>query len=300
VLLKEGIMMEIRVLRYFVEAARQASITRAAESLHVSQPTLSKQLKGLEGEIGKQLFQRDNYGIKLTAAGTLMRKRAEDILAMVDKTNAEFSAMTTLTGGDLYIGCAESQLIRYLAVAISDFRQRYPDLRFHLVSGDTMIVTEKLDQGLVDLAIIAEPPNLAHYTYLEVPGADTWGVVMRQTDPLAQKEVITPVDLKHQAIICSEQAIQNDIPRWAGDETLNLNLIGTVNLAFNGTVFVRSGLGVQLTFKGLCDTSPTSGLTFRPLSPQLKTKMYIIWKKYQVFSPIAERFVEQLQVDFAN
>ncbi|MFC6202181.1 LysR family transcriptional regulator [Lactiplantibacillus nangangensis] len=292
--------MEIRVLRYFVEAARQASITRAAEALHVSQPTLSKQLKGLENEIGKQLFQRDNYGIKLTTAGTLMRKRAEDILAMVDKTSAEFSAMTTLTGGNLYIGCAESQSIRYLAASVSTFRQRYPDLRFHLVSGDTELVTDKLDQGLADLAIIAEPPRLDHYTYLEIPGADTWGVVMRQEDPLSQKEVITPTDLKHQAIICSEQAIKNDIPRWAGDEVFNLNLIGTTNLVFNGSVFVRSGLGKLLSFKGLCDTSATSGLTFRPLSPQLKTKMYIIWKKYQVFSPIAERFVEQLQVDFAN
>lgn len=292
--------MEIRVLRYFVEAARQASITRAAEALHVSQPTLSKQLKGLEDEIGKQLFRRDNYGIKLTEAGNLMRKRAEDILAMVDKTSAEFAALTALTGGDIYIGCAESQLIHYLAEAIKRFRQQYPGLRFHLVSGDTELVTDRLDRGLVDFAVIVEPPSLERYTYLEVPGADTWGVVMRQQDPLAQKTVITPADLRGQAVICSEQSIQNDIPRWAGDETLDLNLIGTTNLSFNGSVFVRSGLGVQLTFKGLCDTSAESGLTFRPLAPELKTKMYIIWKKYQVFTPIAERFVKQLQVDFAD
>lgn len=292
--------MEIRVLRYFVEAARQASITRAAEALHVSQPTLSKQLKGLEDEIGKQLFQRDNYGIKLTDAGNLMRKRAEDILAMVDKTSAEFAALTTLTGGDIYIGCAESQLIHYLAESIGDFRQQYPDLRFHLVSGDTAMVTDRLDRGLVDLAVIVEPPSLERYTYLEVPGADTWGVVMRQQDPLAKKAVITPADLQGPAVMCSEQSIQNDIPRWAGDETLDLNLIGTTNLSFNGSVFVHSGLGVLLTFKGICDTSAESGLTFRPLAPQLKTKMYIIWKKYQVFTPIAERFVKQLQVDFAN
>lgn len=292
--------MEIRVLRYFVEVARQASITRAAEALHVSQPTLSKQLKDLENELGKKLFQRSNYGIRLTDAGILMRKRAEDILSMVDKTSAEFQTMTDLTGGDVYIGCAESQLIGQLATTIKEFRHQYPGLRFHLMSGETKTVTEKLDQGLVDFAIIVEPPDLEHYTYLEVPGEDTWGLVMRRDDPLAQKQTITVADLANQAIICSEQSILHDIPRWAGDQTADLNWIGTTNLFFNGSVCVRNGLGVLLTFKGLCDTGATSDLTFRPLAPQLTTKMYVIWKKYQVFTPIAERFIKQLQTDFST
>ncbi|HJE86089.1 MAG TPA: LysR family transcriptional regulator [Levilactobacillus hammesii] len=292
--------MEIRVLRYFVEVARQSSITRAAEALHVSQPTLSKQLKNLENELGKKLFQRSNYGITLTDAGILMRKRAEDILSMVDKTSAEFQTMTDLTGGDVYIGCAESQLIGQLTTTIKEFRHQYPGLRFHLMSGETKTVTEKLDQGLVDFAIIVEPPDLEHYTYLEVPGEDTWGLVMRRDDPLAQKQTITVADLADQAIICSEQSIHTDIPRWAGDQTADLNWIGTTNLFFNGSVCVRNGLGVLLTFKGLCDTSATSDLTFRPLAPQLTTKMYVIWKKYQVFTPIAERFIKQLQTDFST
>lgn len=290
--------MEVRVLRYFVEVARQASITRAAEALHISQPTLSRQLKELEDEIGKKLFQRNNYGIKLTDAGILLRKRAKDILAMVDKTSAEFAAMAEVTGGDIYIGCAESQLIRYLAAVIRDFKRQYPDLHFHLISGDTALVTDKLDQGLVDLAIIVEPPSLARYTYLEVPGEDTWGLVIRADDPLAQKSTITVADLKDQPLICSEQSFQHDIPRWAGDEMPTLNLVGTTNLFFNGAVFVRSGLGAMLTFAGLCDTGADSDLVFRPLAPQLTSKMYIIWKKYQVFSPIAERFVKQLRQAF--
>ncbi len=147
--------MELRVLRYFVEVAHQASITHAA-ALHISQPTLSKQLKALEDEMGKKLFERSNYGITLTDAGILMRKRAEDILAMAEKNTAEFAKMTAVTGGDLYIGCAESRLIVFLATSIREFRNSYPDVRFHLVSGDTSTVIEKLNQALIDLTIIAE------------------------------------------------------------------------------------------------------------------------------------------------
>lgn len=286
--------MEIRVLRYFLEVAREESITRAAERLHISQPTLSKQLKDLEQELGKKLFVRGNYNVHLTDEGMLLRKRAEDILAMVDKTATEFHALGELTGGDVHIGCAESWLIAYLADAVKAFRREYPGFRFHITSGGTEQVTERLDRGLLDFAAIVEPPNLSRYNYLEVPGYDTWGLLMQKEHPLAAKERITADDLSGLDLICSEQSIQQDLPRWCGEKADALNFIGTTNLFYNGSVFVRSGLGCMLTFDRLADTGADSPLCFRPLYPKLENHMYIIWKKYQVFTPIAERFIKCL------
>ncbi|MDE6133721.1 MAG: LysR family transcriptional regulator [Oscillospiraceae bacterium] len=286
--------MELSTLRYFLEIAREENMTRASESLHVSQPSLSKEMKALEEELGKKLFIRKNGGLRLTDEGMLLRKRAEDIIEMTDKTVAEFSSLDEINGGDIYIGCAESYLIKYLARAVKSFTEKYPMLRYHLSSGNTEQVAEKLDRGLLDLAFIVEPPDLSKYNYLEVPGADVWGVIMRRDSPLADKEPVRAEDLYGLPLICSRQAIKVDIPRWCGENAEKLNFSGTLNLCYNGTVFVREGLGCLLTFDKLTDTSEESGLCFRPLEPTLETKMYIIWKKYQVFSPIAELFVREL------
>lgn len=286
--------MELRTLRYFLEIAREENMTRASESLHVSQPSLSKEMKALEEELGKKLFIRKNGGLRLTDEGMLLRKRAEDIIEITDKTVAEFSSLDEINGGDIYIGCAESYLIKYLARAVKDFTEKYPMLRYHLSSGNTEQVAEKLDRGLLDLAFIVEPPDLSKYNYLEVQGADVWGVVMRRDSPLAEKETVHAEDLYGLPLICSRQAMRVDIPRWCGENAEKLNFSGTLNLCYNGTVFVREGLGYMLTFDKLTDTSEESGLCFRPLEPRLETKMYIIWKKYQVFSPIAELFVREL------
>ncbi|MDE7288618.1 MAG: LysR family transcriptional regulator substrate-binding protein, partial [Oscillospiraceae bacterium] len=218
----------------------------------------------------------------------------EDIIEMADKTVAEFSSLDEINGGDIYIGCAESYLIKYLAQAVKSFTEKYPMLRYHLSSGNTEQVAEKLDRGLLDLAFIVEPPDLSKYNYLEVQGADVWGVVMRRDSPLAEKKTIHAEDLYGLPLICSQQAMRVDIPRWCGENAEKLNFSGTLNLCYNGTVFVREGLGYMLTFDKLTDTSEESGLCFRPLEPTLETKMYIIWKKYQVFSPIAELFVKEL------
>lgn len=286
--------MEIRVLRYFLEVAREENITKAAASLHISQPTLSKQLKDLGQELGKKLFRRSNYSVYLTEEGMLLRKRAEDILAMVDKTSAEFQALGNITGGDVQIGCAESYLIKHLAQGIKEFKKQCPGLRYHIYSGNTEQVSERLDRGLLDLAVIVEPPNLSRYNYIEIPGVDTWGLLMRTDNSLAEKEYITADDLIGIDLICSEQSMKADIPRWCGQMTDQLNHVGSTNLFYNGTIFVREGLGCMLTFDHLADTSPESGLVFRPLHPPLENKMYIIWKKYQVFTPIAELLVDSL------
>lgn len=287
--------MEIRILRYFLEIAREGNMSRAAEMLHVSQPTLSKQIKDLEDELGKKLFRRESSGLSLTDEGMLLRKRAEDILEMVDKTADEFKSLDLITGGEVKIGCAESYLIKYLAQAIRKLKEQYPLFRFHLASGNTEQVAEKLDKGLFDFAFIASPPDLSKYNYLEVPDADTWGLVMLKNHPLAAKDEISFDDLLGLDLITSGQALEVDFPRWCGDKADLLNVSGTINLCYNGSVFVKEGLGCMLIFDRLADTGTESELCFRPLTPPLETKMYVIWKKYQVFTPIAELLIGELK-----
>ena len=289
--------MEIRVLRYFLAIAREENMTRAAQRLHISQPSLSKEIKKLEDELGHELFIRTNKNMRLNDEGMLLRKRAEDILEMVDKTAEEFSQLDNIVGGEVRIGCAESYLIKYLARSIKAFKAQYPGFIFHIFSGDTKPVAERLDRGILDLAVIVEPPNLSKYNYLSIPGSDKWGLVMRRDSPLSEKEYVTLDDLYGLPLICSEQSIRADFPRWCGEDMDKLNFAGTVNLAYNGSVFVKEGLGYLLTFEHLIDTSEESGLCFRPIEPTLETNMYIIWKKYQVFSPIAELFLKRLKQD---
>ena len=290
--------MEIRVLRYFLEIAREENMTRAAEHLHISQPSLSKEIKKLEEELGHTLFKRGNKSMHLTDEGMLLRKRAEDIIDMVDETADEFSTLDSITGGEIRIGCAESIQIKYLAQAIKSFKEQYPDFIFHIFSGDTEPVAERLDRGLLDLAVIVEPPNLSKYNYLTIPESDKWGVVMRKDSPLAEKSELTFEDIYGLPLFASEQSIKADFPRWCGENAEKLNVAGTFNLAFNGSVFVREGLGYLLTFENLVDTSAESELCFRPIVPLLETKMYVIWKKYQIFSPIAELFLKKLKAEF--
>lgn len=292
--------MEIRTLRYFLAVAREENMTKAAEQLHVTQPTLSKALKALEDELGKKLFTRHSFSIRLTEEGVLLRNRAEDLVGMADKITQEFVTLDDITGGDIYFGLAESCQIQVLARAIRDFRRQYPDLRYHITSGDTEQVTEKLDKGLLDFAVLVGQPDIDCYEALEFPEADRWGLVFRSDDPLSQKEIITVDDLIGLPLFCSEQSWKNDLPNWCGDRILELRLEGSFRLAYNASLFAKEGLGYLLTLDHLVDTSTESGLVFRPLTPLLETKLYLIWKKYQAFSPIAERFLKSLQASFAS
>lgn len=291
--------MELRTMRYFLAVAREENMTRAAEQLHVTQPTLSKQLKSLEDELGKKLFIRHSFHIELTEEGVLLRKRAEDLVKMADKITEEFHAFDDILGGDVYFGLAESYQIRHLAAAIRAFKDICPGLRYHITSGDTEQVTEKLDKGLLDFAVLAQEPNAAKYHCLPFPNADLWGLVMPASCPLAQKNEIYASDLSGLPLFCSEQGWQHDIPRWCGNDMEKLHLEGSFRLSYNGSIFVREGLGYLLTFQHLIDTNPDSGLVFRPLAPRLETKIYLIWKRYQVFTPIAERLLEMLKDSFS-
>lgn len=292
--------MEIRTLRYFLETAREENMSRAAERMHISQSALSKQLKGLEEELGKKLFIRHSFSIELTEEGMLLRKRAEDLLSMADKITAEFSAMDDIVGGNIYFGCAESYQIRYLAEVIKNFKKRYSQFHYHITSGDTEQVTEKLDKGLLDFAVIVEEPDYVKYNVIKMPQGDIWGLVMPADCKLAAKEYITFEDLKGVPLFCSGQGWKKDLPLWCGEKINELTLEGSFRLSYNAAVFAREGLGYLLTFENLVNTSRESGLVFRPLYPELATNMYIIWKKRQMFTPIAARFIDELQAEFAN
>lgn len=269
-------------------------MTRAAQRLHISQPSLSKQMKELETELGKKLFVRSNYSIHLTEEGMLLRKRAEDLLSMADKITNEFQTMDDITGGDVFIGCAESHLTKYLAQAVGRLNRRYPGIHYHITSGDTEQVTEKLNRGLFDMAFIVEPPDLSRYNYLEVPETDTWGAIMRKDCPLAEKDSVTIDDLLPYPIFCSEQSAKSDLPRWCGEKADQLNIMATFNLSNNGAIFVKEGLGICLTFDRLIETPPDSNVCFRPITPILHTKMYVIWKKYQVFTAVSKLLLEEI------
>ena len=290
--------VEIRTLRYFLAVAREENMTRAAEALHVTQPTLSKALRALEDELGKKLFTRHSFSIALTEEGALLRDRAEDLITMADRIEEEFLALDDITGGDLYFGLAESYQIRCLARALRVLKGQYPGLKYHITSGDTEQVTEKLDRGLLDFAVICDTPNARKYGSIAFPEGDTWGLILPADAPLARKDVIRIDDLVGLPLFTSRQGWEGDIRQWAGERFAELRLEGSFRLAYNASMFVREGLGYQLSFRNLVDVSPASGLAFRPLFPRLETKLYLIWNRYQAFTPIAERFLAQVRSSF--
>ncbi|MDU5336756.1 LysR family transcriptional regulator [Enterococcus sp.] len=295
--------MDIRVLKYFLAVAREGSMTGAAKFLHVTQPTLSKQLKELENELGKKLFTRSNYSVKLTDEGMLLRKRAEDIIEMFEKTKTEFLTMDHMTGGDVYIGGAETDAFKFFAQAAVSLQNEYPDMCYHLFSGNSQDVMERLDRGLDDFGIVVDPVDLSKYDYLTLPNKDTWGVVMRKDSPLAEKQSVTVKDLLDVPLLLSRQASQqtlskNEFSEWFGKSFEHLNVVTTFSLGFNPAIMVREGLGYLVSFDKMINTMPNSELTFRPLEPKLESGLHIIWKKYQIFSPAAELFLNAIKSIF--
>ncbi|MDY2995487.1 MAG: LysR family transcriptional regulator [Baileyella intestinalis] len=289
--------MEIKNLRYFLAVAREENMSKAAEQLHVSQPTLSKTLKALEEELGKKLFIRHSFSISLTDEGMLLRDRAQDLVAMSDKIEQEFNSLDDITGGDIYFGLAESYQIRYLAREIYKLKEKYPNFTYHITSGDTEQVTEKLDKGILDFAVLCETPDSNKYEYVKFPEADVWGAIISSSHPLAKKKSIHVSDLIGQPLFVSEQSWNNEIKTWARERFPKLKLEGSFRLSYNGSVFARENLGILLTFKDLINTEGTD-MVFRPLSPELKSELYLIWNKYQAFTPIAEKFLEQIKKTF--
>ena len=297
--------MEIRVLRYFLAIAREGSITNAANFLHVTQPTLSRQIRDLEEELGQKLFIRGSHSMTLTPEGMILRKRAEEIISMVDKTEAEFNSMENMVSGDIYIGSGETDVIKLVAQIAYELRVSYPGIHYHLYSGNSEDVTERLDKGLLDFGILIQPADISKYDYINLPARDTWGVIMRRDSPLAEKEVIRKEDLPGVPLICSRQAISgerrgNEFAEWFGEDFDRLDIVTTFNLIYNAAIMVEAGIGYALTIDRIVNTAESSNLCFRPLEPRLDSGLNVIWKKYQVFSSAAELFLNKLRERFGD
>ena len=293
--------MELRVLRYFLEVAREENITAAAETLHITQPTLSKQLMDLEDEIGKKLFIRGKRRITLTEDGILLRKRASEIIELVKKTESELKKSDEIIVGDVYIGAAETDAMKDIAKICTNLQKKYPHIHYHLFSGNSEDVIEKLDKGLIDFGILFEPSDIKKYNYIKLPAYNTWGLLMRNDSPLATLTNITPNTLLNVPLICSKQALDNnELAGWFGHNIEKLNIVATYNLIYNASFFVEEGFGSALTLDKLVSMTEDNNLCFKPLTPNLKTNLVMVWKKYQVFSKASETFLNELQKKLQN
>ena len=291
--------MELRILKYFLAVAREESISGAAQALHMTQPTLSRQLMDLEEDLGKLLLIRGSRRITLTEEGMLLRKRAAEILDLVEKAEAELTAPDEVVNGDIYIGGGETEAMRMIAEIATGLQRSCPDIRYHLYSGNADDVTERLDKGLLDFGVLIEPANMKKYDYIRLPATDTWGLLMPRDCPLAARPVIRPQDLWDLPLITSRQSmLSNEFSGWLGKEFEKLRIVATYNLVYNASLLVAAGMGYALCLDKLVNTSAESPLCFRPLEPRMEVHLDIVWKKYQVFSGAAERFLKEVRAAF--
>lgn len=287
--------MELRVLKYFIAVAREESMTRAADILHVTQPTLSKQIKDLEDEIGKKLFNRTNYAIKLTAEGEILYKRALDIVNLADDTVEELKAMTEATGGNVNIGAAETDSIKYLARIIKQLQQECAGIIVSIYSGDSESVEYKLDKGQLDFALVVRDFDLNKYNFIELPYKDTYGLICRSDNPLCKKKKITFDDMINEPIIVSRQSLAHDLRKWAGERVDELTIAATGDIPFNLSLLVKEGIGSLLCFDKIINTTETSNLRYIPLDPPMLSPLYIIWKKNAELTPPARKLMERFR-----
>lgn len=288
--------MDIRVLGYFLAVAREESITKAAEQLHMTQPPLSRQLKDLEEELGKQLLIRGSKKITLTEDGLLLRKRAEELVDLMEKTKAELTASDETISGEIRIGGGETEAISILAQAAKDLQNDYPLIRYRIYSGDSEHITEHLDKGLIDFGLLVEPVDITKYEYVRLPVKDTWGVLMRHDSLLAEKEAVSAEDLWDKPLIVSHQtSADSEMAAWFKRDLSKLNIVMNYELIYNASHFVKKGFGYAIALDKIINATEESGLCFKPLYPKLEAGLCVVWKKYQVFSRASEMFLRQLQ-----
>ncbi len=284
--------MELRVLEYFLAVAREQNISRAAEHLHLTQPTLSRQLKDLEEEFGKVLFIRGKRRITLTEDGLYFRKRAEEIVSLAHRTEEEMKHSGDAVAGDIYIGAGETDAVRHIARVVAGLQREYGGIHFHVVSGDRADLTERLDKGLFDFCLLIGDVNRSKYEYLSLPFRDRWGVLMRKDAPLAGSETVRPEDLWDKPLILSRQALDNaSFLKWFGKPVSELHVAATYNLVINASVMASEGMGYVLALDRLINTAG-SDLVFVPFEPEQTVGMTLVWKKYQTQSRAAEKFLE--------
>lgn len=293
--------MDIRVLRYFLAVAREESFSRAAQVLYLSQPTLSRQIRDMEQELGVPLFIRTNRNVVLTKEGMRLRKRAQEIVDLMDRTQEEFAAPADDVSGEIFIGGGETHVMRRVAQVATQLQQDYPGIRYHLFSGSAADVSERLDKGLLDFGIVIEPADIQKYDSVRIPGSDTWGLLMPGGHPLSERESIRAEDLVKVPLLASRQNLGSArLPGWLGRCLEHCNIVASYNLIFNAAIMVEEGMGCALCLDKLVDSASRPELCFRPLSPRLDVGLDLIWKKYQILSPAAELFLQRAQEAFSE
>lgn len=292
--------MELRVLNYFVATAQELNMTRAAQKLLVSQPALSRQIADLEDELGVKLFNRQPRHLTLTPAGQYLYEQAKEILTLASKTKSNLQSSAVISG-DLTIAAGESFAMQRLMNIVSNIIRDYPTVKIHILSGDYEFAERRLNTGAVDFAVIIGNLPLDNYASLQLPEKDTWGVLMTKDDPLAKKSAITAEDLVGRNVLNSQQAENRKyFDSWFGNYKEQINIIGTVNLNFNGTLLVKNKAAIMLTLDKLANISDESNLTFRPITPMLKQPVTVIWKRETNLSPVADLFLNRLRASIAD
>ncbi len=289
--------MENRVLRYFVEMANEKNMSRAAEKLHVTQPTMSRQIRELEEELGVKLYHRTNYAIRLTNEGEIFLQRAKDILRLVDKTRSEFRSAEDPAHYEVTVGCPETDSIKYVARAIRKLHDRGIPLLCHIHSGNAEDVLERLNKGMDDLSLILDYVDTARYHHIALPAHEMWGAVMKKDHPLAALKRLTTDDLLNEPLIVSRQASEQIFPVWFGENADRLHITATFNLAFNGALFVREGMGIMISLDKLVNTDEHSDLVFRPISGVADAQLKLVWKKNQPLPKPAALLIDAIKAE---
>ena len=285
--------MEIRTLKYFLTVAREENITKAAEVLHITQPTLSRQLAQMEQELGVKLLNREARRITLTDEGILLRRRAEEIVSLADKTEQELLEHETQIEGKITIGCGEIRAVQILPKLFSSFIEKYPNVTFDIITATADLVKEQMDKGLIDIGLLLEPIDMEKYDFIRLPLKENWIVLMRADDPLCKKEFVTPRDLsKLPLILPRRMSVQNELASWFGDYYNDLDIKFTSNLSTNGSVLVSGGLAYSVIIEGSVPFLDKSRIAYRPLYPPLVSTSVLAWKRQQPFSPAATKFIE--------
>lgn len=293
--------MEIRVLRYFLTVVREESITKAAEVLHITQPTLSRQLSQMEEALGVQLFIRGTRKIALTNEGMLMRRRAEEILELVDKTERELVEQDEELEGVVAIGCGDIKAMQLLPKIIRSFREKYPKVTFELYTATADHIKDRIDRGLTDIGLLLEPINIDKYDFIRLNQKEKWVVSMHPDDPLAKKPYVTADDLVGVPLMIPHRLnVQSELANWFGDSYEKLNVIFKSNLPANGSVMVYNRLAYAISVTGSIELWDKEKITYRPLYPELTATSVLAWKRHQPFGRASEKFIEYLKMNLSE
>lgn len=291
--------MELIQMKYFLAVAREESISRAADFLYITQPSLTRQIQNMEKEVGQPLFVRGKK-MRLTEAGQLLRRRAEEILALYEKTERELLHPQENVGGDVYLGGGETRAMHILLRAAQKMRTQYPDIRLHIHSGDIADVCEHVDKGLLDFGLVIEPADLTRYESLRLPFTERWGLILSKRHPLTEKKEIAPEDLRGVLLIQSRHSLpKSNVTEWYKSVAQDIEIVATYNLVYNAALMAEAEIGCVLCIDGLINTTGESKVCFRPLSPPVTAHVDVIWKKYQIFSRAAQIFLQFLREELS-